>query len=267
MLLGWSILVALAGALILPFAWAAAAFYRWLLLNLRLSDGTTFSFAGRGFDVWGYFVLAALIGGFTPQVAMVYFDGWDPHDSHIHATGLDINLLKPLLVWDIVSVKHLGRSKVSFRVNLAAPVTVPLGAAMAVFVVGWVVRNIGSTRGKPFTFTFTGTWPAYLGYSLLLQVSVATIVGWAWVAAAMFCWFCRNLQVEDEEVIFLGKGHEILWRGLAGGLACLLLIPIPWILGWWYRWLFSCVVVRTTALEPDTTGQPWPGPTRPCPSS
>ncbi len=106
----------------------------------------------------------------------------------------------------------------------------------------WVVGSIRSTRGR--RLTWTGTWVSYLGYTLLIWVSALTIVGWAWAVVAMINWFLRNLNAEGDEVLFTGTGGQVLWRVIVGALACCLIIPIPWILAWWYQWFFSCTVVR-----------------------
>jgi hypothetical protein len=206
-LLGWGLLMGLANAVVIPAAWGAVAFYRWLFTKLRLSDGTTATFEGRAEEIWGWFALAALLG-LVPQT------GHLTSDKHTQTIVLQLG---PLLLS-------------------------PLSCYIWVIIARWLTRNIRSTRGK--RLTFTGTWGAYLGWTLLVAVSFITIVGWAWTAVAMINWFCRSLDAEGDDIVFTGTGAQFLWRTLLGSLACCVIIPIPWILAWWYQWFFSCIAVR-----------------------
>ena len=86
-----------------------------------------------------------------------------------------------------------------------------------------------------------GYWP-FLGYSLLLSLSIYSIIGWAWVATAFMRWFCRNISIPGQEVVFVGKGWDALWRGFAAILGSLLIITIPWLWVWYLRWIMRNVI-------------------------
>lgn len=106
----------------------------------------------------------------------------------------------------------------------------------------WFVANLAS-NGQPLGLSFFGSIWAYIGWSILAVVSVVTIIGWAWVYVAWLRWFCRNIQGTRREVLFIGSGLEFLWRGIVAGIACLFIIPIPWMYRWMSHWLASQTVL------------------------
>ncbi len=79
----------------------------------------------------------------------------------------------------------------------------------------WFVANLAS-NGQPLGFSFSGSFWAYLGWSVLTAISFITIIGWAWVYVAWMRWFCRNIQGSRREPIFNGTGLEFLWRSIVG---------------------------------------------------
>jgi hypothetical protein len=40
-------------------------------------------------------------------------------------------------------------------------------------------------------------------------------------------------------MIFTGTGLELLWRTIVFGLGCLFIIPIPWLLRWYFAWTMA----------------------------
>jgi hypothetical protein len=102
----------------------------------------------------------------------------------------------------------------------------------------YLVANIAS-NGQPLGLSFSGSFWAYLGWTILIVLSVITIIGWAWVYAAQMRWVCRNIQGTRREVVFKGTGLEYLWRLIVVALASSLIIPIPWMFRWIMRWQLS----------------------------
>ena len=86
-----------------------------------------------------------------------------------------------------------------------------------------------------------GYWP-FLGYSLLFAISIYSIIGWAWVATAFIRWICRNISIPGQELVFVGKGWDALWRGFAAILGSLLIITIPWLWVWFVRWIMRNII-------------------------
>lgn len=106
----------------------------------------------------------------------------------------------------------------------------------------WFVANLAS-NGQPLGFSFSGSFWAYLGWTVLTAISFITIIGWAWVYVAWVRWFCRNIQGSRREAIFNGTGLEFLWRSVVAAIASSFIIPIPWMYRWMSRWLASNTVL------------------------
>jgi GYF domain 2 len=109
-------------------------------------------------------------------------------------------------------------------------------------VIRYLIANLAS-NGQPLGFTFSGTFWAFLGYTLLALIAFVTIIGWAWVYVAQIRWFCRNIQGTRRQVIFKGSGAQFLWRAIVAGLLSVLIIPIPWVYRWMMRWMASQTVL------------------------
>jgi hypothetical protein len=112
----------------------------------------------------------------------------------------------------------------------------------------WFVANLASNE-QPLGFSFSGSFWAYLGWSILAVISIITIIGWAWVYAAMLRWVCRNIQGTRREVAFIGTGLELLWRAIVAVIACLFIIPIPWMYRWMLRWLTSQTILAERGAQ------------------
>ena len=100
------------------------------------------------------------------------------------------------------------------------------------------LRNL-SSNGQPLPIAFNGSALGYVGWQVLLYVSFITIVGWAWVVTAWMRWVCRNIDGTQREVIFTASGLEVLWRTIVFVIACIFIIPIPWVLRWYAQWYAS----------------------------
>ncbi len=102
----------------------------------------------------------------------------------------------------------------------------------------YLVANLAS-NGQPLGLSFSGSFWAYLGWTLLTVISVITIIGWAWVYAAQMRWVCRNIQGTRRQVAFKGTGLQYLWRLIVVAIASAFIIPIPWVFRWIMRWQLS----------------------------
>lgn len=164
--------------------------------------------------------------------------------------------------WIVSCVKVPGRPNLSFTGNAMAIVPWFFGFIVLAIVVGytgiqilstalyivqivlywmllkWMVANIAS-NGQPIGLSFTGSVLGYIGWNLLFAISIITIIGWAWVAAAQLRWTYRNIQGTRREIIFRGSGLGILWRGIVAAILCGFIIPIPWVYRWIMNWFAS----------------------------
>lgn len=164
--------------------------------------------------------------------------------------------------WIVSCVRVPGRPNLSFTGNAMAIVPWFFGFIVVAVVVGytgiqvlstalyivqivlywmllkWMIANIAS-NGQPLGLSFTGSVLGYIGWNLLFAISIITIIGWAWVAAAQLRWTYRNIQGTRREIIFRGSGLEILWRGIVAAILCSFIIPIPWVYRWIMNWFAS----------------------------
>lgn len=164
--------------------------------------------------------------------------------------------------WIVPCVKVPGRPNLSFTGNAMTLVPWYFGfivLAIVIAVIGsqllsnllfiaqivlywllikWMVANLAS-NGQPLGLSFTGSVWAYIGWNLLFAISIITIIGWAWVAAAQMRWFCRSIEGTRREIVFQGSGLGILWRGIVAAILCSLIIPIPWVYRWIMNWFAS----------------------------
>lgn len=154
---------------------------------------------------------------------------------------------KPGDIWYVFVIQGLC-SYAGFRDASYLPlIVIPLQAFLSWMTIRWIVANIVS-QGRHLPLTFAGSPWTYLGWYLLLYVSVITIIGWAWVTTAWIRWICRNVTGTRRIILFDASGWQILWRTLVFALAAAFIIPIPWAMGWYARWYVSqFVLVERTA--------------------
>ena len=115
---------------------------------------------------------------------------------------------------------------------------IPLNGFLAWMVLRWAAANI-SSDGQKLPLTFEGSPWGYIGWFVLLYISMITIIGWAWVTTAWMRWLSRNIAGTRRAVVFNGSGWAVLWRTFAFVLSCLVIIPIPWTGAWLARWYIS----------------------------
>jgi hypothetical protein len=153
---------------------------------------------------------------------------------------------RPGDIWYVFMIMALCGYAGFSRVSYLPLILIPLQAFLSWMTVRWIVANI-SSEGRPLALTFAGSPWAYVGWYLLLYVSIITIVGWAWVITAWMRWMCRNIAGTRRDIVFSASGWQILWRTLLFSVAMVLIIPIPWAMGWYARWYVSqfALVERT----------------------
>jgi hypothetical protein len=117
-------------------------------------------------------------------------------------------------------------------------ILIPVQAFLSWMVVRWLAANL-SSNGERLPIEFNGSALGYVGWYLLMTISVITIIGWAWVTTAWMRWICRNIGGTHREVVFNATGWGVLWRTFLFALGCGFLIPIPWVLRWYVRWYVS----------------------------
>jgi hypothetical protein len=199
----WRALVfGLLSAFLIPAPWCIAALYRYIIGHVALPDGRRLTFAGVGGDVWYLFIGPILV-------------------------AIVVAILAKLFIEQLIALNLLVYLFFAF--------------VLPYLVLRWVVAKVGTEDGS-MQLAFTGSIWGLIGYYLLLGLSYITIIGWAWVIAAMQRWVCRNVS-GTHRFEFTGTGLEILWRTIVFVLLMYLIIPIPWMMRWYYAWFVSQIRV------------------------
>lgn len=211
---GRALLAIVCSILIVPAAWGSVPYIRWLVEQIDFGDGERATFEGRPGDVWYLFSASAVIG-FIPAIV------------------------------------QRGVSDAFVVVLAANLVTAALSVFIAIRVFKWVVAN---TRiGRISDLSFDGEYLPYLGFVVGIQLAAYTIVGWAWVTTAFQRWLLGHIRSQEAQFQFVGSGLGFLWRAVVTGLACLFVIPIPWVLRWLTAWFVENTVIQRAAYaDPGT---------------
>jgi hypothetical protein len=136
----------------------------------------------------------------------------------------------------------LGLINYQIESSLINLIDLVVGAAFNWAFLRWFVANLASD-GQPLGLKFSGSYLAYLGWTLLTSISFITIIGWAWVFTAQGRWTCRNIEGTRRAVVYNASGLQVLWRTIVTGIVCSLIIPIPWMVRWLTRWHASQVML------------------------
>jgi hypothetical protein len=201
--------------------------------------GGSLSFDAGVFPLFGQTLLYAigwLLVVPAPWLATGYYRWGAPHirvpdRPNLAFTG------QPMDIWwalaGLGALIYIGRLGLLF--NLAAIV----GQGFLYWIIlRWIVSHL-SSNGQPLPITFNGSALVYVGWYLLLVISGFTIVGPAWVMVAQTRWICRNIGGTNREILFNATGLEVLWRSLVLVVACIFIIPIPWMMRWYLQWMVS----------------------------
>jgi hypothetical protein len=206
-LFGRYLLASVLSLFVIPAPWMIVWLNRWMVGKLHLSDGSQVAFTGKAKDVWFPVIMTmvlALVGQLAGSV--------NGEQEEFAAFALFL----PLLL-------------------------LPLNYYFALVIARWFFGNLQPGCGTKVSFT--GKYLPYLGWNLLLQISIFSIIGWAWVSVGMLNWWCRNIHGEGHIVEFHGNGWNVLWRTLVFTLSCLFIIPIPWTVLWLVRWYTSNITI------------------------
>jgi len=144
---------------------------------------------------------------------------------------------QPLDIWWVFIAMGV-MSYVGNYANTLQLIAIPVEAFLGWMLLRWIFSHLAS-NGQPLPIAFNGNVWTFIGWQVLMIISFITIIGWAWVIAAWMRWICRNISGTRREVIFTGSGLEILWRTLVFSIACIFIIPIPWMLRWYNAWYIS----------------------------
>jgi len=203
--LGYALLYLILFLCIIPAGWGAAALIRWGTAQVKRADGGLMRFEGRGGQVWPLFISLVILA-VLPQFACAL----------------------------------LGRAPSPGIILLLSLVLLPLVAIVKLTIYRWIIDNLRCTPGGQARLT--ASYGGYLGWLVIVNASLFTIIGWAWAITAMLRWLAGSVR-GDYGLEFVGTGWGLLWRGVLWAVCLLLIIPIPWVLRWAYRWFTENTVL------------------------
>ncbi|CAN5131050.1 DUF4339 domain-containing protein [soil metagenome] len=173
----------------------------------------------------------------APWVAASFY-GWIISRIHVPGRGQLGFTGKPLDIWYVFMGMALTTYVGVTGISYIEYAMFPLQAFLSWLTLRWVVANI-TADGRPLALSFTGNVWTYIGWYLVFYLSFIPIIGWAWVMTAWVRWLCDNTAGTRRTIVFNATGLEMLWRTLVFSIACVFIIPIPWMIGWYGRWYVS----------------------------
>ncbi len=253
----WLLVAGVISMPIVTAAWATAFLYRRILARVSFSDGTKAAFRGRAGQVWGWFVLAAVLYVMCIVVGGIVYNG-EPFSLILLSEDIERSIAADD---DAVAFALVNAM---LTVGILAIVVTFFSIYVQLVFVRWAIAGINLSDGPELHFA--GRYPRLLGWFLLYVVSFFTIIGWAWVGSAYLRWFARNIIGAGVRFEFHGSGWGILWRafgiaivgGVIGVVADMLsdvldilgVIWYLWAVVWLLRWLIRNVVLVRSAPSP-----------------
>lgn len=219
--------------------------------SLTGSDGRAGDSLSADFSIWELlgrsliFVIGFLLVVPAPWVATSFYRWFIsqvrvPQRPDLGFTG------QPMDIWWVFVLSALCTYSGVTGIPYIEFILIPVQAWLSWMTIKWIVANI-SANGRPLQLSFRGDAMHYVGWTVLLHLSLITIIGGAWVITAMTRWMFRNIDGTRREIIFNASGLEVLWRTVVVAIGCILIIPIPWVLSWIARWYISQIELSPRA--------------------
>ena len=202
-LFGRSLLMALSFPFVIPVPWVISWFTGWLAGEVRASNGENFRFSGTAANVWKIIALYVLVYAVSFGTGLAR----DENDG-------------PFWVYFPSLLSHL------------------VMLALGWMFTRWTINHL-ELNGRHWRFD--GSVWGFIGWNLLVSVSILTIIGWAWAIAGFYDWVASHVRDAGGDLRFLGAGHQVLWRTIVLVPFCIPIVTIPWALKWYYDWLVSQV--------------------------
>jgi hypothetical protein len=149
-------------------------------------------------------------------------------------------------IWYVFIALGLVKDAAFFDIPYLLYLEIPVQALLSWMILRWIAGNF-SSQGQRLPIAFDASGLTFIGWYVLLFISVFTIIGWAWVISALARWICRNISGTRRAIMFSATGWQVLCRTTLCLLGFVLLIPIPWAIRWYTQWF-----VAQFALVPRT---------------
>ncbi len=167
-----------------------------------------------------------------------------PHSKQVTFTG------QPGDIWYIFILNALCGYGGFIHIGVQLLV-MPLSVFFYLIILRWFFANL-MWEGRSVPQQFTGSYWGLLGWSVLTWLAMFTIIGWAWAMTATLRWLCRHIEGSGMELSFVASGWSLLWRTFVFSLVSVFIIPIPWIMRWYFAWMVSQFCLGERAASPVT---------------
>ena len=131
--------------------------------------------------------------------------------------------------------------------------SIPIQAVLSWMVIRWIASNL-SSNGQPLPIAFNGSALGYVGWQVLLYVSVHHHCRLGLGDHGLDALDLPQHQTaRSAKSSSLASGLEVLWRTIVFVIACIFIIPIPWMLRWYAQWYAS----QFALAERGTVANAW----------
>jgi len=206
-LLGRSLLLFLAGLVIIPLPWAATSYYRWFIDHIELPQQQRIAFVGKPGDIWYVFMANALCGyigmyNSLLQIALIFL-----------TTLLNLIILR----WVLANIDWQGRpGPLQFTGSYWAMLGWTLLAAISVItIIGWAWVGTAWLRwicdhvsGAVRKVTFTGSGWSLLWRSFAFALTALLIVPIPWMLHWYVRWFVSQFALGSAGAELARAGNQ-----------------------------------------------------------
>ena len=154
----WLLITYVISILVIPAAWATAFLYRRILPQISFSDGTRAAFQGRAGQVWGWFVLPAILYVMCIVVGGIVYNG-EPFSLILLSEDIERSIAAN---GDAVSLAFVNAM---LTVGILAIVVTFFSIYVQLVIVRWAIAGINLSDGPELHFagryrSFVGLVPA-----------------------------------------------------------------------------------------------------------
>ena len=198
---GWTLLYPIALVLVIPAAWVATGYYRWMIARLHVPGRPDLAFTGQARDIWYVFVAAGLL------MDAAFFD--IPYLQYLD-TPIQALLSWMIVRWVVANFSSQGRALpitfegsalafVGWYLLLCISAITIIGWAWVITAMGrWICRNISGTR-RAIVFIPTG-WQM-LGRSLVLVLGCMLLLPIPWVLRWYTQWYASQFVLAERTAV------------------------------------------------------------------
>jgi hypothetical protein len=211
---GWAILI-------VTLAWGYARMNRWLCDSLRFSDGTTARFIADPKRIW----FVAMLVGLFPQM-----DKWV---TRIIVSQTDEGSARSALFWIFLLGFWSAQTIVWLKIWK------------------WMVVGISLSSGIIFDFdggaitSFGMVSVSNILAALLLPTRGLILLAFVPLMYWYIRWWIGHVHSGYQRLRFVGSLGQAWWRILAAMIISVLIVTIPWVMIWIYKWVIANIRIES----------------------